>query len=52
LPVGLERRGGWGSDTITLPPGRWRDLLTGAEHAGEVRMADLLSACPVAILEA
>ncbi|MEV5740932.1 malto-oligosyltrehalose synthase [Microbispora rosea] len=52
LPVGLERRGGWGSETITLPPGRWRDLLTGAEHAGEVRMAGLLSAYPVAILEA
>ncbi|WP_055477847.1 malto-oligosyltrehalose synthase [Sphaerimonospora mesophila] len=56
LPVKLERRGGWGGETITLPPGRWRDLLggdehTGREYTGRVPMAHLLSRCPVAILE-
>ncbi|ETK33823.1 malto-oligosyltrehalose synthase [Microbispora sp. ATCC PTA-5024] len=51
LPVGLERRGGWGSETLALPPGRWRDLLTGAEHTGRIPMAHLLSCYPIAILE-
>jgi (1->4)-alpha-D-glucan 1-alpha-D-glucosylmutase len=51
LPVGLERRGGWGSETITLPHGHWRDLLTGCEHTGRVPMAHLLSRYPVAILQ-
>ncbi|MFC0862906.1 malto-oligosyltrehalose synthase [Sphaerimonospora cavernae] len=51
LPVKLERRGGWGGETIALPPGRWRDLLGGVEHTGRVPMAHLLSRCPVAILE-
>nr|WP_153054088.1 malto-oligosyltrehalose synthase [Planomonospora sphaerica] len=51
LPVGLERRGGWGSETLTLPPGHWRDLLSGAEHTGRIPMAHLLSHHPVALLE-
>ncbi|MBG0828272.1 malto-oligosyltrehalose synthase [Planomonospora sp. ID67723] len=51
LPVGLERRGGWGGRTLTLPPGRWRDLLSGAEHTGRVPLAHLLSHHPVALLE-
>ncbi|WP_433350089.1 malto-oligosyltrehalose synthase [Microtetraspora malaysiensis] len=50
LPVGLERRGGWGGETLTLPRGRWRDLLTGHEHIGRVPMGHLLSRYPVAIL--
>jgi (1->4)-alpha-D-glucan 1-alpha-D-glucosylmutase len=29
LPVGLERAGGWGPTTLDLPPGEWRDVLTG-----------------------
>lgn len=63
LPVKLERRGGWGSETITLPSGRWRDLLTTGrqrregegqadrEFTGRVPLARLLSRYPVAILE-
>ncbi|MEW9532742.1 malto-oligosyltrehalose synthase [Microbispora sp. NPDC049125] len=51
LPVGLERRGGWGSETLMLPPGTWRDLLTGRLYTGRVPMAHLLSSHPVAILE-
>ncbi|GAA3121084.1 malto-oligosyltrehalose synthase [Streptosporangium carneum] len=51
LPVGLARRGGWGSETITLPHGRWRDLLSGVEHTGRIPLAHLLSAHPVALLE-
>ncbi len=50
LPVALERRGGWGSETLMLPPGRWRDLLTGWEYTGRVPMGHLLSRYPVAIL--
>jgi (1->4)-alpha-D-glucan 1-alpha-D-glucosylmutase len=51
LPVRLERRGGWGSEALTLPPGHWRDLLSGAEHTGRIPMAHLLSHHPVALLE-
>ncbi|MGW4421367.1 malto-oligosyltrehalose synthase [Streptosporangium sp. NPDC004631] len=51
LPVGLARRGGWGSRTVTLPPGRWRDLLSGAGHTGRIPLAHLLSVYPVALLE-
>ncbi|MER6178351.1 malto-oligosyltrehalose synthase [Streptosporangium sp. NPDC001681] len=51
LPVGLERRGGWGSSTLTLPHGTWRDLLSGAEHTGRIPLAHLLSVHPVALLE-
>ncbi|GLX00127.1 malto-oligosyltrehalose synthase [Microtetraspora sp. NBRC 16547] len=50
LPVALERRGGWGGETLMLPPGRWRDLLAGYEHTGRVPMGHLLSRYPVAIL--
>lgn len=49
LPVGLSRAGGW-ADTVLDLDGTWTDLLTGATHAGPVRLADLLSALPVALL--
>ncbi|GGK85488.1 malto-oligosyltrehalose synthase [Sphaerisporangium melleum] len=51
LPAGLARRGGWGAATITLPPGRWHDLLSGARHTGRVPFAHLLARHPVALLE-
>ncbi|GIH90001.1 malto-oligosyltrehalose synthase [Planobispora siamensis] len=51
LPVGLERLGGWGGRTLTLPHGRWRDLLCGVEHTGRIPLAHLLSHHPVALLE-
>jgi len=51
LPVGLERQGGWGGTTLTLPRGTWRDLLSGTEHTGRIPLAHLLSVHPVALLE-
>ncbi len=48
LPVGLEAAGGWGDTTLTLPPGRWHDALTGAPASP--RLADLLRDLPVALL--
>jgi (1->4)-alpha-D-glucan 1-alpha-D-glucosylmutase len=51
LPVALERHGGWGSHTVVLPDGGWRDLLTGRDHpGGSVPLADLLQRLPVALL--
>ncbi len=47
----LRRRSRWGDTAITLPTGRWGNLCDGAEHHGEVRVADLLAAFPVALLE-
>jgi (1->4)-alpha-D-glucan 1-alpha-D-glucosylmutase len=44
-------RSGWGEDAVELPEGRWTDVLTGAEQAGgRVRLADLVSGFPVAVL--
>ncbi|GAB1820637.1 malto-oligosyltrehalose synthase [Herbidospora sp. RD11066] len=51
LPAALERRGGFGGDSIMLPPGRWECVLTGTEHTGRVPLAHLLSRFPVAVLE-
>jgi (1->4)-alpha-D-glucan 1-alpha-D-glucosylmutase len=52
LPVRLGNEGGWADTTLTLPPGRWTDLLTGAELGGGIAaVADLLGAFPVALLE-
>jgi (1->4)-alpha-D-glucan 1-alpha-D-glucosylmutase len=42
----------WKDTTVTLPPGRWRNALTGdALDGGEARVADLLARFPVALLE-
>jgi (1->4)-alpha-D-glucan 1-alpha-D-glucosylmutase len=49
LPVGLERRGGWGETTLPLP-GRVTDEFTGRTFDGEVRIAELLDRLPVALL--
>ncbi|WP_219471486.1 malto-oligosyltrehalose synthase [Nonomuraea rhizosphaerae] len=52
LPVRLARRaGGWGGTTLTLPPGSWRDLLTGGRYTGRIPLAHLLGRHPVALLE-
>ncbi|MDH2413092.1 malto-oligosyltrehalose synthase [Nocardioides sp. CER19] len=49
LPVGLERVGGWQGTHLELPPGRWRDELSGAETTtGQVGC--LLAVYPVALL--
>ena len=60
LPVGLADKGGWGDTTMTLPAGRWRDVLSGFETGAPsattggspttVRLADLLADLPVALL--
>jgi (1->4)-alpha-D-glucan 1-alpha-D-glucosylmutase len=49
LAVTLERYGGWGDDTVALPPGEWADVLTG--RPGVERVRDLLADLPVALLK-
>lgn len=50
LPVALARTG-WGDTTIMLAGHAWQDALTGARFdGGQVRVADLLSRYPVALL--
>ncbi|WP_406185526.1 malto-oligosyltrehalose synthase [Streptomyces sp. NBC_01006] len=46
----LAGAGGWRDTALALPPGRWTALLDGASYEGEVRLAELLSARPVALL--
>lgn len=43
------QRTGWGEDSVALPPGAWRDLLTGRPTTSN-RLADLLADFPVALL--
>ena len=51
LPVGLRQRGGWADTALEVPEGRWRDVLTGAEHDGpRPVLCDLALRLPVAIL--
>jgi (1->4)-alpha-D-glucan 1-alpha-D-glucosylmutase len=51
LVLGLERAG-WGDTSITLPGGSWASVLDdGEELHGCVRVADLMGAWPVAVLE-
>jgi (1->4)-alpha-D-glucan 1-alpha-D-glucosylmutase len=49
LPVGLAARG-WGDTALPLPGGRWADLLTGREHAGDAALREVLADYPVALL--
>jgi len=49
LPVGLERAGGWQGTRLELPPGRWRDELSGAETTTG-QLGCLLAVYPVALL--
>jgi (1->4)-alpha-D-glucan 1-alpha-D-glucosylmutase len=51
LPVGLDRRGGWGDTAVTLPDGRWTNAFTRETRSGgAVPLAELLSPYPVALL--
>jgi (1->4)-alpha-D-glucan 1-alpha-D-glucosylmutase len=51
LAVSLQQYGGWRQHTVSLPPGRWREVLTGhAFDGGSVLLADLLADLPVALL--
>lgn len=43
-PLTVERAGGWGDTTITLPEGLWEDQLSsGSMWQGEVKAADLFA---------
>ncbi|MCQ8194559.1 malto-oligosyltrehalose synthase [Streptomyces rugosispiralis] len=46
----LAEAGGWGATRLPLPPGRWRDLLTGRTAEGSAALDELLSGRPVALL--
>jgi (1->4)-alpha-D-glucan 1-alpha-D-glucosylmutase len=50
LPVGLEASGGWRDTVITLPAGKYLDVLTGRAVTGDVTVADVLAHYPVALL--
>jgi (1->4)-alpha-D-glucan 1-alpha-D-glucosylmutase len=51
LPAGLRERGGWAGTTLEVPAGRWRDVLTGAEHTGpRPLLSDIEVRLPVALL--
>jgi (1->4)-alpha-D-glucan 1-alpha-D-glucosylmutase len=51
LPARLARRGGWAGTTLPVPPGRCRDVLTGAAHDGpRPLLSDIALRLPVAIL--
>jgi (1->4)-alpha-D-glucan 1-alpha-D-glucosylmutase len=48
----LLLRPGWHDTLVQLPPGRWRDALTGHQlMGGEQRVETLLKAAPLALLE-
>jgi (1->4)-alpha-D-glucan 1-alpha-D-glucosylmutase len=49
LPVGLDRRGGFGDTTLTLK-GDYVDVLTDRQYSGPARANDLLSIYPAALL--
>ncbi|WP_084101302.1 malto-oligosyltrehalose synthase [Demequina sp. NBRC 110051] len=51
LGLDLEKLGGWREHTVTLPEGRWRDVLSRhAFEGGTVELHALLGARPVALL--
>jgi len=51
LPLSLSARGGWGATSLTLPPGEWRDAVSGrVVSGGTQRVGDLLGDQPVALL--
>jgi (1->4)-alpha-D-glucan 1-alpha-D-glucosylmutase len=51
LPGGLRRRGGWADTVLPVPPGPWRDVLTGVTHAGpRPLLSSLTKRFPVALL--
>ena len=46
----LAETGGWQDATVELPAGQWRDLLGGHRGTGRLRLHDLLTELPVALL--
>ena len=52
LPRARRDSGGWQpSDSLSLPAGTWRNLLTGADLTGDFRFAEDLGDWPCALLE-
>ncbi|QPK82655.1 malto-oligosyltrehalose synthase [Corynebacterium qintianiae] len=49
-PLLLERNGGWGNTTVTLPRGTWVDRMSGRTYEGTVPVADVLGVLPTALL--
>jgi (1->4)-alpha-D-glucan 1-alpha-D-glucosylmutase len=50
LPLRLERRGGWGENKLSLPPGSYRDALTDTPYEGSIELARVFRRYPVALL--
>ncbi|MFI1847690.1 malto-oligosyltrehalose synthase [Streptomyces sp. NPDC020480] len=46
----LAEAGGWRGTALPLPPGRWRDLLTGRAAEGASPLGELFDQLPVALL--
>lgn len=51
-PISLNRAGGWGNTTVTLPEGTWIDRLTGHTWSGTVGVDSLFAQHPQALLVA
>ncbi|MEU9440257.1 malto-oligosyltrehalose synthase [Streptomyces sp. NPDC048304] len=52
LSLRLAETGGWQDTRLTLPPGRWTDVLTpDRQYTGDTPLADLFDRWPVALLE-
>jgi (1->4)-alpha-D-glucan 1-alpha-D-glucosylmutase len=47
----LHADGGWRDTAVTLPPGRWTDVLAATAHEGTVTAEELFVHRPVAVLE-
>jgi (1->4)-alpha-D-glucan 1-alpha-D-glucosylmutase len=52
LSCRLEQSGGWRQTRLDLPPGSWREVLTGRQVAEKAVLAELFDAWPVALLRA
>ena len=50
LPAGLAAAGGWRDTSLSLPPGRHRDVFTDRLVEGSIRLGALLDPLPVAVL--
>jgi (1->4)-alpha-D-glucan 1-alpha-D-glucosylmutase len=52
LSARLAEAGGWRDTVLTLPPGRWADVLAPErKFTGHARVADVFGESPVALLE-